>query len=296
MKPDGWQLQVSTIQTNNIKTCLETLGKRLINVSESASLDAQVLVAHVTGHSRSWVLAHTDEILDASTLADLDRVATRLANREPLPYLLGHWEFYSLDFIVTPAVLIPRPETEFLVEKGLDYLQGKSRPTRVLDVGVGSGCIAISLASHVPGLVIYAIDRSHSALEVAHQNALRNGVGDSIHFFQGDLLSGIAGSFDLICANLPYIPTSKLASLAVAAHEPRLALDGGTDGLMMIRRLIKDSPRLLAPNGLLLLEIEASQGPAVLELARKSFARALIQLERDLNGNDRLVSIHNQVS
>jgi len=296
MKPDGWQPQDSTIQTNNIKTCLKALGKRLANSSETASLDAQVLIAHMTGHSRSWVLAHTDEILDATTLADLERAVTCLVNGEPLPYLLGHWEFYRLDFIVTPDVLIPRPETELLVEKALQYLRGDSRPKRVLDVGTGSGCIAISLAANMPGPVIYASDLSQSALLAARQNAYRIGVGESIHFFQGDVLSSIVGSFDLICANLPYIPTAKLAALPVALHEPNLALDGGANGLTVIQRLITDAPRLLAPKGLLLLEIESNQGSEVLELAKESFPRALLKLERDLIGLDRLVSILNQVS
>jgi len=294
MRPESWQPQAATIPTNNVQSCLEFLGSRLAQVSETPRLDAQVLLAHLSGQARAWLLAHGEETLPAEICTEAEAAAARLTAGEPLPYLLGHWEFYSLDFNVSPHVLIPRPETELLVENALGYLQTRPGSPRVIDVGTGSGCIAIALASHLPVAALFASDCSPAALEVARRNAVYNQIAYRIHFFQSDLLSGIQATFDLICANLPYIPTACLADLPVAGHEPRLALDGGPDGLSLIRRLLSQAPRFLAPHGLLLLEIEYRQGVAVLELARQAFPCANIQLHQDLHGLDRLVAIQNR--
>jgi release factor glutamine methyltransferase len=277
--------------TNDIASWLSALRQQLEGISETATLDAQVVMAHVLGRARAWVLAHPEALLDPLLAARLNQAASRLAVGEPLPYVLGHWEFYGLEFEVGPAVLIPRPETELLVETALAWLRNHPAARRIADVGTGSGCIAVALAANVPGLIIYACDHSRGALEVARRNATGHGLTGSMHFFQGDMLSAMQTSLDLICANLPYIPQETLASLSVSAHEPQLALDGGPDGLAAIRRLVTDAPRLLAPGSLCLFEIEAGQGPAVISLAQSAFPGAEIRLSKDLNGQDRLLSI-----
>jgi release factor glutamine methyltransferase len=277
--------------TNDIASWLSVLRQQLDGMSETAPLDAQVVMAHVLGRPRAWVLAHPETLLEAPLAARLNQAAARLVIGEPLPYVLGHWEFYGLEFEVDPAVLIPRPETELLVETALDWLCSHPAARRTADVGTGSGCIAVALAANISGLTVYASDLSPGALQVARRNAARHGLAGSIRFFQGDLLSGMQTSLDLICANLPYIPHETLASLPVATHEPQLALDGGPDGLAAIRRLVAEAPRLLAPGGRCLLEIEASQGSTVIALAQSAFPGADIRLSRDLNEQDRLLSI-----
>jgi release factor glutamine methyltransferase len=273
---------------------LPVLRRRLESASETPSLDAQIILAHILGVKRAWVLAHPEAVLSPQQEQSLNENLRRLESGEPLPYVLGHWEFYGLDFVVGPAVLIPRPETELLVEQALAWL--RSHPARAerlaVDVGSGSGCIAISLAAHTPDLRVIAADVSSSALEIARQNAHRHGVAGQIDFCQADLLPQAAGQpFDLICANLPYIPSAALPGLAVARAEPRLALDGGPDGLALIRRLLAQAQACLAPGGLILLEIEASQGQAAVALAQAAFPSAQVALHQDLAGLERLVEI-----
>ena len=260
-------------------------------LSESAALEAQVLLAHATGQSRAWVLSHPETILTPSQQAVLDNLLERLSNGVPLPYLTGEQEFYALPFWVTPDVLIPRPETELLVERAAAWLKAHPGRRRCADIGTGSGCIAVSLAHHVPDLRMLAVDRSYPALLVARENARRNGVSNRIDFIQADLLEGLSGPFDLICANLPYIPSKTLSRLPVRLHEPRLALDGGLDGLDFIRRLVAASVNKMAPGGLQLYEIEYRQGAEVEKLVRQTFPAAQVNVIKDLAGNDRLVAI-----
>ncbi len=304
---------------------LTRLRDKLSAQSDTPALDAQVLLAHVLDRPRAWVLAHHEAVLSAAQQGALGAALRRLEGGEPLPYVLGHWEFYGLDFTLTPAVLIPRPETELLVELALAWLHSRSPGLLwAADVGAGSGCIAVSLAVHVPNLRLVAADLSRPALEIARQNARQHSVADRLHFVQSDLLSPFLlsptpfppfplspnpysltpnpyplspppltplPSFSLICANLPYIPTPQLASLPVAAREPRLALDGGPDGLSLLRCLLEQAPGRLAPGGLLLLEIEAGQGEAALALARQAFPGADARLLPDLAGRDRVVRV-----
>jgi release factor glutamine methyltransferase len=268
------------------------LARQLLSpLSESPALEAQVLLAHVTGQSRAWVLSHPETILTLDQQAVLDSLLERLTKGVPLPYLTGEQEFYALPFMVTPDVLIPRPETELLVERAVDWLKDHPGRRRCADIGTGSGCIAVSLAHQVPELRMLAVDRSHQTLLVARENARRNGVSNRIDFAQTDLLDGLSGPFDLICANLPYIPSKTLSSLPVCRHEPRLALDGGSDGLDFIRRLVAASVNKAAPGGLLLLEIEYRQGAEVEMLARQTFPAAQVNVIKDLAGHDRLVVI-----
>ena len=261
---------------------------------DTPELDAQVLLAHVLGHVRTWLLAHPELELSAPQLDSVEAAVSRLEAGEPLPYLLGHWEFYGLDFNVTPAVLIPRHETELLVEKAIAWLKASTERRTVADVGTGSGAIAVTIAMNVPDARVLATDISPAALEVARSNAEKFNVQDRIDFMECDLLPTLnveRSTFNAIFANLPYIPTETLRRLPVFETEPALALDGGTDGLDLIRRLLSIAPRWLAPGGRILLEIEASQGMQVLSLAYDLFSEAEIHLHRDLAGHDRLLEI-----
>jgi release factor glutamine methyltransferase len=211
--------------------------------------------------------------------------------------VLGHWEFFGLRFDVTPDVLIPRPETELLVEKAVAWLQRASHRRTIADVGTGSGVIAVSMAVNLPDARVLATDISLPALKVARGNALKFHVADRVDFLQCDLLPphidplSTELHFDLICANLPYIPTGTLQNLPVFGREPTLALDGGPDGLDPIRRLLEIGPEWLAPNGMMLLEVEATRGIQALNLACDLFSEATIHLHQDLAGQHRLLQI-----
>lgn len=277
-----------------------SLSARLGGKSDTPNLDAQVLLAHVLDEPRAWLLAHPEMTLTPREERALEKALRQLESGVPLPYVLGRWQFFGLEFILRPEVLIPRPETELLVERALSWLRQsrvESRELRAVDVGTGSGCIAIALAANVPDVHIIATDISPIAIDVARQNAKKLGVADRIEFFCCDLFPSQPtfdlrlSTFDLIVANLPYIPTETLRGLRVYGREPALALDGGADGLDIIRRLLDLAPRHLAPGGLILLEIEASQGLSVLSLAYDAFAEAKISLHQDLAGKDRLVQI-----
>ncbi|MGC8856145.1 MAG: peptide chain release factor N(5)-glutamine methyltransferase [Anaerolineae bacterium] len=281
-----------------IRALLEFTASRL--KSDTPYLDAQVLLAHIAQQPRSWLLAHPEASLSTPELEKLHQALSRLESGEPLPYVLGHWEFFGLDFVVTPDVLIPRPETELLVERAIGWLQAhaneRPRP-RVVDVGTGCGCIAIAIATHLPTARLLATDISYPALRIARQNARNSRLHQRIDFLQCDLLPppphGLptALHFDLICANLPYLPTQTLRCLPIYGREPTLALNGGEDGLDLIRRLLTVVPRWLKPGGRIMLEIEASQGSRALSLAYDTFSEAEIHLHKDLAGHDRLVEI-----
>ena len=242
-------------------------------------------------------MAHPELTLTTEQQRQLDSSLKRLENGEPFPYVLGHWEFFGLDFEVTSDVLIPRPETELLVEKAIIWLQESSVRRAIADVGTGSGAIAVSLAVNVRDADILATDISPKALQVAKRNAEKLGVSNQIEFVECDLLpdkTTFANNhlpFDLVCANLPYIPTQTLSHLPVFGREPTLALDGGADGLHLFRRLLNILPGWLAPNALILLEIEATLGMQVLNLAYDLFDQAEIHLHQDLTGRDRLLEI-----
>ena len=274
-----------------ISDILPELHTRLSSLSQTPLLDAQVLLGHVLGRTRTWVLAHPEAHLSSDQEHALRDAIALLETGQPLPYVLGHWEFYGLDFIVTPETLIPRPETELLVEQAISWSRTRSKRLRAADIGTGSGCIAISLALDASNAHVLGCDISLTALQVAKANANRHGVSGKVDFVQCDLLPPVKVQFDLICANLPYIPTETLHSLKVYQKEPALALDGGEDGLVQIRRLLNEAETALAPGGLLLLEIEASSGAAVHSLAREAFPKADVLVLPDLAGRDRLVSV-----
>ena len=276
---------------------LSDLTTQLTPLSDTPALDASVLVAHILNKPRTWVMAHPELSLTSDQQRLLHDSLARLVGGESFPYVLGHWEFFGLDFEVTPNVLIPRPETELLVEKAIAWLQASPACRAVADVGTGSGAIAVSIAVHVPDVHILATDISPRALDVARSNARKFHVEKQIEFIECDLLPfntsppSHRSQVDLICANLPYIPTETLHALPIFGREPTLALDGGTDGLDLIHRLLTIAPVWLAPNGMLLLEIESSRGNQALELTHKMFPGASIQLHQDLAGQDRLLQI-----
>ncbi len=276
---------------------LAEITNQLALISDTPALDASVLIAHIVRKPRTWVVAHPELALTTAQRKLLDSALGRLEAGEAFPYVLGRWDFFGLQFEVTPDVLIPRPETELLVEKAIAWLQKSPVRRTIADVGTGSGAIAISIAVNIPDAHVLATDISHRALEVARRNALRFNVERRVDFVQCDLLPQhidplpTESHFDLICANLPYIPTVKLHSLPVFGREPTVALDGGPDGLDPIRRLLNMGPEWLAPNGMILLEIEATRGIQALNLACDLFSNASIHLYQDLMGQDRLLEI-----
>lgn len=276
---------------------LSDLTTQLIPISDTPSLDASVLIAHVIHKPRTWVMAHPELALTSEQQKDLDESLARLERGESFPYVLGQWEFFGLDFEITPDVLIPRPETELLVEKAVAWLQCSPESRTVADIGTGSGAISVSIAVNVSNTKVLATDISRKALNVARRNAIRFEVDHRIDFLQCDVLPQYSGSvpkekrFDLICANLPYIPTETLHQLPIYGREPTLALDGGQDGLDLIQRLLNVAPKWLAAGGMMLLEIEATHGDQALELAHRAFPQASLDLHRDLAGRERLLQI-----
>jgi release factor glutamine methyltransferase len=264
---------------------------RLQGHTDTPGLDAQVLLGQILGRPRSWVLAHPEVILSKEQAEYLEQALARLEQGEPLPYVLGHWEFFGLDFTVTPQVLIPRPETELLVESALGWLRAHPGRRLGLDVGTGAGCIAVSLAVHVADLRLVASDLSSQALRVAQINLQRHSLHERVFCLQADLLPPVCQPVDIICANLPYIPSHTLQGLRVRYWQPSLALDGGADGLRLIRRLLKTAPAVLAPGGVIFLEIEQTLGAAAVQLARAEFAQSGVELIHDLAGRPRLICI-----
>lgn len=275
---------------------VQRAASSLSSVTDAPRLEAEVLLCHVLGITRAELLAHPERRLTQTQLVRYAELIRRREEAYPLPYLTGRAEFFGLDFEVTPDVLIPRPETEQLVELALAY-----EPRTVIDVGTGCGCIAIALAVCLPRALFYAIDLSPAALAVAQRNAERHGVRERIRFLVSDLLMtrpepfGEAGSsgVDLIVSNPPYVATSEWASLppSVREYEPRLALDGGANGLEVVRRLLVQAPAVLRPGGVLLMEIGASQGESVMHLARTLLPSAVALLHRDLAGRDRVLEV-----
>jgi release factor glutamine methyltransferase len=305
--------------SSNIRNLLKTAAQRLAEAGcDTPGLDAEVLLAHTLNKDRAWLYAHPLEALDKNHLDKFYHLLHRREQREPVAYLTGYKAFFALDFHINRHVLIPRPETELLVEtaiqivslrtgeaasgKSSHHTQYASRPLRsnrntyhlsIADVGTGSGCIAIALAKNIAAASFFAIDVSPAALQVARQNAVRYGVAPRIHFLGGDLLQPLTRSFDLIVSNPPYVSHSELNATApeVSRYEPQLALAGGQDGLEIIRQLLPQAKEKLKPGGSLLVEIGAAQGPAVVHLAKKHFPKANVHIKKDLAGRDRLLVV-----
>lgn len=261
--------------------------------SPSASLDAQLLMAEILGVSRAHVLAHPERSLSDDEHARFTALILRRMNGEPVAYLLGRRAFYDREFIVTPAVLIPRPETEDLLERALKSPQVAQPDAVAVDVGTGSGALAVTLAALRPHLQVYATDISPAALAVAQLNAYKHGA--AVTFFEGDLLAPLIEHgvhVDLIMANLPYIDSAVVPTLEVSQHEPTLALDGGPDGLDLVRRLLAQAPLVIRPGGLMLLEIGYDQGVRTAALVQQAFPSAQVAVISDLAGFDRVVQAY----
>lgn len=261
---------------------------------ETPRLEAELLLAHVLGLSRTQLLASSDQTLSSEQAQMFERLLARRLTREPLPYILGHWEFYGLDFRVDARGLIPRPETEHMVEQAIARARALPIPKPgICDVGTGSGCVAIALALHLPQVRLYATDLSTEALALAKENAAHLGVLSRIHFLQGDLLQPLPNPVHLIVANLPYIAHDEWETLApeVGRYEPRLALDGGSDGLDLIRQLLIQSVTRLHPHGIVLLEVGAAQAEAVRRLALSTFPHARTEFIHDYAGHARIVEV-----
>jgi release factor glutamine methyltransferase len=260
---------------------------------ERARRDAETLVLHLTRRDRAFLIANPLAELSAEGAVRYYALLERRLAGEPIQYIIGEAEFYGLPFYVNRDVLIPRPETEHMVEKVLALAANFERP-RIVDVGTGSGAIAIALAHELPGALITAVDVSAAALAIARGNAERNSVGDRIRFLEGDLLAPVTGElFEIVVSNPPYVAESDRASLAVEVrdYEPGLALFAGS-GLDVFRRLIPDARAMLAPGGLLALEIGYGQDSAVAGLLTDSGFEQ-IEFTADLQGIPRVVSAQN---
>jgi release factor glutamine methyltransferase len=266
---------------STIRESLLWAGKQLTEAGcDTPVLDAELLAAHALGIDRSRLIISREHLLSDDQQARYSQLVERRRQREPLPYILGEWEFFSLKFAVSPAVLIPRPETETLVEACLSKLadleavgRGCLSPPQGVDVGCGSGAIAIALAAHLPTAKLFATESSPAAIEIAKQNCQRHNLSDRITFLSGNLLEPLKNvvareSLGFIAANLPYIPSEIIDTLApeVGDWEPRAALDGGPDGLDIIRRLIADAPQWLKAQGFLALEISPEQAEEVKQI------------------------------
>ncbi len=254
-------------------------------------LDAQVLLAHVLGRDRVYLYTHFDQPLDPDELAAYRGLIQRRLAGEPVAYQVGKKEFRSLDLAVDARVLVPRPDTEALVDVALSLLPPVGEGGRAVDVGTGSGALALALQSARPDVEVLAVDRSPDAAAVARANAERLGL--AVEVLEGDLLAPVAARapFSLIASNPPYIPSADVEKLpAEVRQEPRLALDGGADGLVVIRRLIAEAPPLLAPGGALALEVGAGQAPSVAALFAADGRYEAASVAKDLAGIERVVS------
>jgi len=263
------------------------------SLSEASSpaprMSAEALLCAVLDEPRSFLFAHPDARLSPAQLDQYQSMLARLAAGEPLQYVLGHQEFWGLDFKVTPDVLIPRPETELIVEGVLELVSRGALATnaRIVDVGSGSGAIALSLAHSLPQASVTAVDISSSALAIARENAERLHLAERVRFLESDLLASVAGErFDLVVSNPPYVSTLEAATMQreVVEHEPHLALFAGADGLDIYKRLIPLAFSVLAPQGWAVFEIGSGQGEALRELFADwrdfSLRRDLATLER----------------
>ena len=275
-----------------LKQVLSQAREMLVaNNIEDASLESELLLRHTLNINRVQLYQDLDHELSPEQEPTFWNLIKRRLSHEPTAYIIGHREFYGLDFYVNPHVLIPRPESELLVEMALSLAQNH-RVTTIADIGTGCGAIAINLALHSSQTKIYATDISASALKVALINCKKHGVVNRICLLQGDMLDPLPEPVDLIVANLPYVKKAELLRTSQAESEPLLALNGGPDGLQKIHRLCQQVENKLHPAGYLLLEIGQGQGRAVTTLLHSLFPYAKIEIVPDLGGTERVVSLH----
>jgi len=259
---------------------------------EDAHLEAELLLRHVLGLDRTELYINIKRKLSPEQVSRFSNLAERRLQYEPAAYICGHKEFFDIDLEVNPHVLIPRPETETLVEKAI-ALAGTTlpRPCLAADIGTGCGAIAIALALNASRIKIYATDISTNSLEIAKRNCELHGVADRITMLHGDLLNPLPQPVHLILANLPYVRESDQLSPEISKFEPVLALNGGIDGLEVISRLLPQAKEKLLPGGILLLEIGCDQGQKALKLAQEHYPKAMVSITLDLSGHDRILYI-----
>lgn len=256
---------------------------------DTPRLDAEVLLSHILGKDRLYLYTHFDQPLTPDELTMYRNYVKKRVMRQPVAYIIGLKEFMGLAFKVNESVLIPRPDTETLVEDAAQRLRGVDKPV-VADLGTGSGAIIISVLHMLGSAEGFAVDISPQALYIAKENAIHNGVADRLTLKEGDLYSPLQGlQFDAILSNPPYIPAADISGLAPEVRqEPRLALDGGGDGLSFYRRIMAEGPSFLKPGGFIAVEVGAGQAPAVAELARQN-GLTQTKIIKDLAGIERVV-------
>lgn len=274
-----------------IEDWIQDTTRLLRGESDFPLLEAEIILSFVINKPRAWIVSHPDSRLEEENLEHANHLIGRLLKGEPLPYLTGIQAFYGLDFSITPDVLIPRPETESLVEECIKWLEKRPSKRRMVDVGTGSGIIAITLANSFSDLAITAIDISEKALSVARNNAKKFHLEERVIFIHNNLLADHQVKYDLIAANLPYIPQGILKDLKVSKFEPELALNGGKDGLELIHKLLAQSRTNINPGGLIILEFQYDQAQSVEKTAEIYFPNAEISILNDLAGRPRISKI-----
>ena len=295
---------------STIRDLLNTAAARLALLSPTARLDAELLLAHGLGWSRAKLIAEAANVPTADQAATFAKMIERRANLEPVAYLTGARGFYGLDFAVDPRVLVPRPETELLVELAIAAARRRGtgdggrgtienspvlRLLTIADIGTGSGAIAVALAANLPDAQIFAVDLDRGALAVAAHNIASYDLSARVSLLQGDLLAPLPAPVDLLVSNPPYTILAEIDP-GVYRHEPHLALDGGPGGMAVYERLIAAAPTYLRPGGALLLEIGAWQAVAVTDLITTHLPAATVSLHQDFAGHDRVViaDLHQQ--
>lgn len=258
---------------------------------EDASLEAEVLLRHVLSIDRARLFSALDEELSPEQETRYFELIERRCTGEPAAYITGHREFYGFDFTVNQNVLIPRPETELLVEKTLEFA-GNHRINTIADVGTGCGAIAVSLAKHLTDTGIYAFDASEEALAVAGENCRRHGVSGRVTLVRSDLLEALPGPVDILVANLPYIKTDEIPAGGPVSFEPLLALDGGASGLKAIMELCRQAVDSILPGGCMFLEIGRGQAGPVTVILGKLFPAAGINVYPDYAGIERVIAVY----
>ena len=259
-----------------------------------ARLEAEVIVMNVMRMPRQDLFAHQEDDATTQHEQDIQGILDRRQTREPLAYILGYREFYGVNLLVNSDVMIPRPETETIVEHALFMaLMGMESPQLVIaDVGTGTGAIAINLAIHIPAARIYAVDLTDPVLNVASYNIRSHNVADRVTLCQGDLLEPVPEQVDLVVANLPYIPTGRIPTLQPEVQwEPKMALDGGQDGLGLVRRLMSQATTKLKDQGIILLEMDPEQMTVASGMALQNFPDATVTVEQDLARRDRVLVV-----
>ena len=254
--------------------------------SDSARLDAEVLLAHTLGLRRLDLYLKFDRRLSEAELSKYRSLTAKRAKGEPVAYLVGHKEFMGLDFVVTPAVLVPNPDTEVLVQRAVELAREAGRPLRVADVGTGSGCIAIAIAHYAQNVEVVASDIAKEALEVAAQNVAAHGLGERVKLVCGDLMAPFTGSFDIVCANLPYVAAGLPLAPEVVA-QPAGALYADERGSALITRLLDEAPGLLNAGGRVLAEVDPSIISILVDAKRRQFMEH--HIHRDLAGHERVL-------